>query len=99
MKLTTADLQEKLQAFLQHTLTYAWLICLVGVVAIYGFLVWRIGTLSNIQPNPADVSAQIKSAQVPHIDQNALKKIQDLQDNSVSVQALFNDARNNPFHE
>jgi hypothetical protein len=99
MKLNTESLVDKLLVLQHHVFKYAWLICLVAVAAIYGFLVWQIGTLSNIQPDPSAVSSQLKTAEVPHIDQNALKKIQDLQDNSVSVKALFSDARNNPFHE
>ncbi len=99
MNLSLSNLLPKIQQLLHQVLRYGWLICLVCVVGIYGFLVWRIGMLSNIQPDPAQVSAQLKTAQVPHVDQTALKKIQDLQDNSVSVQTLFNQARSNPFKE
>jgi hypothetical protein len=99
MKLAIGNLRPKLQIAEKKVLRYAWLICFIFIVAIYGFLVWRIGALTNIQPDPNQVSAQLKTAQVPHIDQSALKKIQDLQDNSVSVQSLFNQARDNPFQE
>jgi len=97
--LNVSDLGSVAQAAGQKVLHYMWLICLVGVALIYGFLVWRIGVLSNIQPDPNQVSAKLKTVQVPHVDPVALKKIQDLQDNSVSVQTLFSQARDNPFQE
>lgn len=69
------------------------------VVGVYGYVLFRIGTLSSAQPSDADVSAEVKAAVVPHIDPNAVQQIQNLQDNNVSVQTLFNQARDNPFHE
>jgi hypothetical protein len=99
MKLSIVGIGTKLLLLLQQALRYAWLICLVFLVAIYGFMVWRIGVLASIPPDPNQVSAQLKTAQVPHVDKNALKAIQDLQDNSVSVQTLFSQARDNPFQE
>ncbi len=98
-QVTIGDVETALQTAGQKILRYMWLVCLVSVAAIYGFLVWRISVLSNIQPDPNQVSSQLKTAQVPHVDPVALKKIQDLQDNSVSVQTLFSQARNNPFQE
>jgi hypothetical protein len=69
---------------------------LVGL--LYGFLLLRIGLLSNIQPDSADVSKEVSSL-TPHIDQKAAAQLQGLEDNSVNVKTLFNDARNNPFGE
>ena len=70
---------------------------IVFVVLIYGFLVLRINTLSGEQPSENDVAAQVKAAKVPHIDETVVKQLESLQDNSVSVKTLFEEARNNPF--
>ena len=70
---------------------------LLLVIAVYGFVVWRISVLQNAVPNSSSVNAQVPAS--PHIDQATIKKIQQLQDNSVNVQALFNQARQNPFQE
>jgi len=67
------------------------------LVAVYGFVLLKINSLSNAQPNNSAVSSQAQTVAIPHIDPNVVKQIQNLQDNSVSVQALFNQARTNPF--
>jgi hypothetical protein len=71
---------------------------LLLVAALYGFLLLRIMTLSNAQPDSTDVSGEI-SKLTPHIDEKAASQLQGLKDNSVNVRTLFNDARNNPFGE
>lgn len=67
------------------------------VALLYGFVLFRINTLSNVQPSPDSVTSQIQAAQVPHIDESVVKQLESLQNNSVNVQALFNEARSNPF--
>ena len=67
------------------------------VASIYGYILWRINVYSNAPASQSELSA--KSSAQPHIDQQTLQKIQSLQDNSVSVQSLFDNARQNPFQE
>jgi hypothetical protein len=69
------------------------------VALLYGFIFFRINSLSNIQPSSESITSQVKAAQVPHIDQATVKQLESLQNNSVNVQALFNEARSNPFQE
>jgi hypothetical protein len=72
---------------------------IVFVVLIYGIVIFRIQTLSAKQPTDEQVSSQVQASGIPHIDQSVVKQLQTLQDNSVNVQALFNQARNNPFQQ
>jgi len=81
-------------ATLQHYSLLAF-ICLVAV--LYGFVVWRINSLSHTEPSADAVSSQVKAARITHIDESVVKQLESLQDNSVSVQALFDEARSNPF--
>lgn len=67
------------------------------VVILYGFIAFKINTLGNAQPSPDAVNSQVQAAQLPRIDQTVVNQLQSLQDNSVNVQALFNQARQNPF--
>ena len=69
----------------------------VLVAVLYGFVMFRITTLSTAEPSQEVVSGQVKAARIPHIDQEVVKQLQSLQDNSVSVQSLFDQARSNPF--
>jgi len=74
------------------------LFCLL-LLCIYGFLVYQVQVLNTREPSSSDVAAQSVTAQVPHIDTNTLDQLKSLQDNSVSVQTLFDTARSNPFQE
>lgn len=76
---------------------YSFMLFLVFVAVLYGLVLFRINTLQAAQPSDSAVSEHVKAAQVPHIDEAVVKQLKSLQDNSVSVQVLFNDARSNPF--
>ncbi len=91
--------KEKLLRAAHTVRRYMVVIFLLFLVSIYGFLAWRVISLNQAEPDTADVSAQLKTASVPHIDTDVVNKIQQLQDNSVSVQSLFDEARQNPFQE
>jgi hypothetical protein len=75
------------------------LLFLMLLVALYGFIGVRIQTLANAQPNSSEIESKASATSKPYIDKTAVEKIQALQDNSVSVQTLFNQARQNPFRE
>jgi hypothetical protein len=97
LKFNVKSLPVLLEAVLHRLGRYAIILFLLLLVAVYGFVLLRINTLSNAQPSSTAVAAQIKSVTIPHIDPTVVQQIQNLQDNSVSVQALFNQARTNPF--
>lgn len=96
------DLQELLDKALEtleYTKRYAPLIFCVFLVFIYCFIVYRVQLLNASEPSPSDISVKSQTASVPHIDPAVLRQLQQLQDNSVSVQTLFNGSRSNPFQE
>jgi len=95
----TAHLKEQLSHYLVVARKNAAVVFFVFLMAIYGFLAWRISQLLQADPNPADVTAQLKTVGIPKVDPEVVKKVQDLKDNNVSVQTLFDDARSNPFQE
>lgn len=76
---------------------YSLIMFLVLVGCVYGFILWRANSLNSVQPSADAVSSQVKAARLPHIDQSVVNQLQSLQDNSVNVQALFDQERNNPF--
>ena len=76
---------------------YLALIFFLVVACCYGFIVWKINVYSNTPANQNEETAQVGSQ--PHVDASTVQKILSLQNNSVSVQALFNEARQNPFQE
>lgn len=69
------------------------------LTSLYGFIVWRINILSTAPPSTIDVAKAQQSVSSPRIPDSTVQTLQGLQDNSVRVQAIFNDARQNPFQE
>lgn len=96
-KLSVQASVNKLRVLANVFRRYAFIIFVVFVAFLYGFLAYRINSLGNVQPSSNAVNSQVNAAQIPHIDQSVVKQLQSLQDNSVNVQTLFNQARSNPF--
>jgi cell division protein FtsB len=99
MKLDSITIKASLSRAARAARKYILPMFLVFLLSIYGFLAWRIVVLNQVQPDQSAVATKLKTAGVPRIDQDALDKIQKLQDNSVGVQTLFDKARNSPFQE
>lgn len=99
MSLSHQNSKEQVAHYLQAARRYAPLAFIVFLVAIYGFLSWRIVSLVQAAPDESAVSSQLQTVGVPRVDKELVTKIQQLEDNSVSVQTLFDQARQNPFSE
>ena len=95
----TQRLKEKLFQYLSVVRNNAPIAFVIFLVAIYGFLAWRISQLLQAEPNASAVSAQLQNVGVPKVDPDVVNKMQQLKDNNVSVKSLFDDARSNPFQE
>lgn len=79
--------------------TYKVFLFFLVVSALYGFIVWRINVLAVATPTQTDVQTAQQQNVTPSIKQSVVDKIMNLKDNSVRVQTLFEEARNNPFSE
>lgn len=99
MKLDIRVLLEKVKPLLAATRRYAVLIFILAILSGFGFLAFRIGTLTNTEPSEDAVDEKLLSVKRPKVDQDALQKIQELQDQNITVQTLFKEARDNPFEE
>lgn len=78
---------------------YATFLSVVGILLIYTFLVFRISTLSQAEPSQDQITEQTTTVKRLRIDQNAIDKIEQLEDQNIAVQALFESARDNPFQD
>ena len=96
-KIGLKALLRKFQAGLHKYRRYGLAAFLIFVGIIYGFVFLRISALQNIQPSSNDVNNKVQGARIPHIDESIVRQLKSLQDNSVSVKALFDEARSNPF--
>lgn len=82
---------------LQTLRKYASVIIFVLFTGIYGYFTLQINALSNPDVDEPDVAGQTKALALPHIDEDAAKKLQSLEDNSVNVQTIFEQGRADPF--
>ena len=95
MKLELTQLPTQALTALQSLKRYRVVIFLVFVAGLSGYLVFQINQAVNVQPSASQAVAATKA--VPHVDPATVEQLKQLQDNSVSVHALFNDGRSNPF--
>ncbi|MDL2341716.1 MAG: hypothetical protein QFB87_01390 [Patescibacteria group bacterium] len=78
---------------------YKLIIFVLLVAGVYGYIVLTISSLANAQPTADQISAESRPIKSTKIDKQVILQLQQLQDNSVSVKTLFNEARDNPFQE
>lgn len=67
------------------------------VASIYLFILFQTNTLVNKQPDEASI--KVDTAKSLKVNEDVVRQLKTLEDNSVNVQTLINDARNNPFQE
>lgn len=94
----TDNLLASIQPFLTWIKRYRALLFFVGLSLVYGYVIVRINTINNAEPNPVDVTSSIKNNN-PSIDPTVVNKIEQLKNDNANVQALFDRARQNPFKE
>lgn len=97
--LNTKAIVSKLTGYVQMIRPYSLIIFMVFVGVLYGVVLLKINAIVNQQPSTDAISSQVQAAKVPHFDKAVINQLKSLQDNSVSVQALFKEARDNPFDQ
>jgi hypothetical protein len=90
------DIVAKLYQFLKK---HSPVIFIVIVFSVYGFLIFQINQLSTAEPTPEQVAEQQNLIPRLKIDKEAVNKIEQLEDQNISVQSLFKAARDNPFKD
>ena len=71
-------------------------ICFAGLA---GFLVLRIGELSRVEPEVAQIDAKLQEVRKARIDEDTIKSLEVLQDKNISIESLFDNGRVNPFED
>lgn len=99
MKTTITAPKELILRYLQVARNNAAFLLIMFLAVIYGFLGWQIMQLLQKEPDQAAITAELKTVGVPKVNEEVVRKMEQLEDNSVSVQTLFDEARSNPFQE
>ena len=98
MNIETKDILKKLQPLINFLKRDSVAIFLAIIAVIFGFLIWRIGTLAGAEPTQDALDEKLTSVVRPKIDPASIKKIEDLRSQNIDIQAYFSD-RANPFQE
>lgn len=88
-----------LKSSLKPVLAHAKVIFILGIILLSGFLVFEINRLTAKEPTPEQISEQLEIIKRPKIDQDTINKIEQLEDQNIAVQSLFQAARDNPFQD
>lgn len=99
MNFEVKDIPAKIVPIINKLKRYVPVIFIVFVSLILGFLITRISTYAQTEPSEDAVTEKLTTVQRPKIDENALKKIEQLEDQNIDVKSLFQQARENPFSE
>ncbi len=99
MSLEVKDIPAKLGPIVKGLSKYLVFIFIMTVMIIYGYLVFHINTLASQEPAEDAVAERLKTVSRPRIDEDTLTKIEQLEDQNIQVQTLFQQARDNPFTE
>jgi Tfp pilus assembly protein PilO len=99
MSVEINDILPKLKSFGDVLRRYIVVIFIAILVLIYGFLVFKVGTVSSVNPDETAVSERLQDAKRLQVDQAAIDKIEQLKDQNIAVKSLFEKARDNPFHD
>ena len=99
MKLQSQDIKQQVAGIAHKLLRYRVLIFILLIGSVYAYMLVTISSLSNIQPSSNNVNGELSAIRTPKLDQSVVKQLEALRDNSVSVKTLFQNTRDNPFHE
>ncbi len=78
---------------------YKLIIFITVSFGIYGYLVMQISEAAQKEPTESQIDEKSAGTKKLKIDQNSVSKIEQLEDQNVIVQSLFETARDNPFQE
>lgn len=99
MKLEIKEIPTKFITFLLKFRKYVAFVIVMLLLSAYGYMIWTINGLATKEPSEDALSEKLQTVKRTKIDEKIVQQIEQLEDNSVEVQALFKHARDNPFQE
>ena len=78
---------------------YLPLLFVAFVAIVYGYMFLQINSFKNAPPSEVANKSKLTLLATPHIDSTVVEQLQQLQNNSSTVKALFDKSRSNPFSE
>lgn len=99
MKLDSNLLNKLSETLRASASKYGKFVAILIVLTLFGFIFYRIGYFNNLEPSEDEITEKLLTVQRPRIDKDIVEKLENLEDQNIQVQTLFNQARENPFDE
>lgn len=99
MKQSIQPYIKKLQKLLGFTSKHVPILLFMFFAALAGFLVVRIGSLAQAEPTSDQIAEATLTAKNAKLDETAISQLNSLQDHNISIEALFDNGRTNPFED
>lgn len=78
---------------------YTLIIFFVVFAGLAGYLVIKIGELSRLEPSQAELDTKLSEIKKIKTDTDAINKLKELEERDISIEALFDNGRTNPFED
>lgn len=72
---------------------------IVSGTAVLAFMIFRISQMSTMEPTDAQKTEAKQSVKVVKVNENTVTIIKNLQGNNISIEALFEPGRYDPFND
>lgn len=99
MKKPKQSIKQQLAPLGAVVFRYKKFIFAIGVLLAISFLVFRINQFTSVEPSQQQIDDRLQTVARPKLDPALLDRIQQLKDQNVEVQSLFDQSRDNPFNE
>ncbi len=76
---------------------YSLILFILFVVVVLGFMTIRISYYSNLEPNEFQIEEKQTLLKPVKLDDNAVSKVNELQEKNITIESLFDNGRANPF--
>lgn len=78
---------------------YGLVIAVAAIGATYGYLVLTAGQQADLRPSDQEIANELLGSTRPKLDDSSANKLLQLEAQNIEIQAIFNEARQNPFAE
>lgn len=87
----------QVKKIISHISRYMHLIIFILFSSLIAIVIMRTGESIKVEPTANQVEEMTKKTVVNKIDQSSINKLKELESKNVSLEALFDNGRTNPF--
>ncbi|SRR5690554_4946691 len=99
MKLDKAYLLDKIALLAVFIKRFRFILVFVAFSVMYAYVLMQVNAISSRVPSEKQITDKTTAAPRTKIDPEMAKQITSLEEESIDIKTLFNEARKNPFAE